>query len=101
LIEIDETPIGVFVELEGPAKSIDRAAKLLGYSRRDYIVTNYLSLYLEECRRRGKKPRNMVFQSAMHEQRVTVPEEKLRKWQSSVDITAYQAYSGSVLSRHF
>ena len=62
LIEIDETPIGVFVELEGPAKSIDRAAKLLGYSRRDYIVTNYLSLYLEECRRRGKKPRNMVFQ---------------------------------------
>jgi hypothetical protein len=37
----------------------------------------------------------------MHEQRVTVPEEKLRKRQSSVDITAYQAYSGSVLSRHF
>jgi len=62
LIEMDETPIGVFVELEGPAKAIDRAAKLLGYSRRDYIVTNYLSLYLEECRRGGKKPSNMVFQ---------------------------------------
>ena len=62
LIEMDETPIGVFVELEGPAKAIDRAAKLLGYSRRDYIVTNYLSLYLEECQRGGKKPSNMVFQ---------------------------------------
>jgi adenylate cyclase class 2 len=62
LIEMDETPIGVFVELEGSAEAIDRAAKLLGYSGRDYIVTNYLSLYLEECRRQGKKPSHMVFQ---------------------------------------
>jgi adenylate cyclase class 2 len=62
LIEMDETPIGVFVELEGPAKAIDRAAKLLGYEERDYIVTNYLSLYLAECRRKGEKPGHMVFQ---------------------------------------
>jgi len=27
LIELDETPIGVFLELEGPANAIDRAAK--------------------------------------------------------------------------
>ena len=61
LIEMDETPIGTFVELEGPAKAIDRAARLLGYSEKDYIVTNYLSLYLAECRRRGEKPGDMVF----------------------------------------
>ena len=34
LIELDETPIGTFVELEGPAKAIDRAAKLLGFSQK-------------------------------------------------------------------
>jgi len=62
LIEMDETPIGVFMELEGPAKAIDRAAKLLGYGERDYIVTNYLSLYLAECRRKREKPGHMVFQ---------------------------------------
>jgi adenylate cyclase class 2 len=61
LIEIDQTPIGWFVELEGPAEAIDRAAKLLGYTEQDYIVMNYLSLYLAECRRRGEKPGDMVF----------------------------------------
>ncbi len=52
LIEVDETPIGTFVELEGPPAAIDRAATELGYSKRDYIVTNYLSLYVEDCRRK-------------------------------------------------
>lgn len=61
LIELDETPIGVFVELEGPPAAIDRAAQELGYSRRDYVLKNYLVLYLEECRRQGKEPKDMVF----------------------------------------
>jgi len=61
LIEVDETPIGVFVELEGPAAAIDRAAQELGHSRRDYILKNYLVLYVEECRRQGKEPKDMVF----------------------------------------
>jgi len=61
LIEVDETPIGTFVELEGPPAAIDRAATELGYSKRDYIVTNYLSLYVEDCRRKGQQPQNMLF----------------------------------------
>jgi adenylate cyclase class 2 len=61
LIELDETPIGTFVELEGPAAAIDRAAKELGFASRDYIVLNYLVLYREECRRRGEKPGDMLF----------------------------------------
>ncbi len=61
LIELDETPIGTFVELEGPARAIDRAAKALGFSKRDYIVANYFVLYREECRRRGEKPGDMLF----------------------------------------
>jgi adenylate cyclase, class 2 len=61
LIELDETPIGTFVELEGPAVAIDRAAEELGFSKRDYVLKNYLSLYVEECRRKGEEPRHMLF----------------------------------------
>jgi adenylate cyclase class 2 len=61
LIEVDETPIGTFVELEGPPAAIDRAAAELGYSKRDYILTNYLALYAEDCRRKGEQPQNMLF----------------------------------------
>jgi adenylate cyclase class IV len=62
LIELDETPIGTFVELEGRRKAIDRAAKELGFSKKDYILTNYLSLFAEDCRRRDKHKGDMVFQ---------------------------------------
>ena len=61
LIELDETPIGTFVELEGPAAAIDRGAEELGYSKRDYVLKNYLRLYMEECRRKGEEPRHMLF----------------------------------------
>ena len=61
LIELDETPIGTFVELEGPPHAIDRAATELGYTRSNYILTNYLSLYAEDCRRKGVQPQNMLF----------------------------------------
>jgi adenylate cyclase, class 2 len=61
LIELDETPIGTFAELEGPSRAIDRVAKLLGYSKEDYVLTNYLRLHAEECMRRGKKLGDMVF----------------------------------------
>ena len=61
LIELDETPIGTFVELEGPPAAIDHAAQELGFSRRDYVLKNYLVLYVEECRRQGREPLDMVF----------------------------------------
>ena len=61
LIELDETPIGTFVELEGPAAAIDRAAQELGFSKHDYVLKNYLRLYLEDCRRKGQEPGHMVF----------------------------------------
>jgi adenylate cyclase class 2 len=61
LIELDETPIGTFVELEGPPAAIDRAASELGRTRRDYVLKNYLALYVEECRRLGQEPRDMIF----------------------------------------
>ena len=61
LIEMDETPMGTFVELEGPSRAIDRVAKLLGYSKNEYVLTNYLRLHAEECMKRGEKVGDMVF----------------------------------------
>ncbi len=61
LIELDETPIGTFVELEGPPGAIDRAANELGYSKRDYVLKNYLALYLADCRRKNEQPTHMLF----------------------------------------
>lgn len=60
-VELDETPIGTFVELEGSRPAIDRAARLLGYSRPDFIDATYGNLYLADCRRRGKKAGDMLF----------------------------------------
>lgn len=61
LIEVDETPIGTFVELEGPPEAIDQGARELGFSKRDYILKNYLVLYVEHCRKRGVEPKHMLF----------------------------------------
>ena len=60
-VELDETPIGVFVEFEGPPPAIDRAAKLLGYTPADYITKSYLALYLERCRKEGVPAADMIF----------------------------------------
>jgi len=49
------------VELEGPAAAIDRAAEELGFTKHDYVLKNYLRLYMEDCRRKGEEPRHMVF----------------------------------------
>jgi adenylate cyclase, class 2 len=57
----DETPIGNYVELEGPTRWIDRVAGRLGYERGDYIPASYRTLYVQKCLERGKSPGNMVF----------------------------------------
>jgi adenylate cyclase, class 2 len=60
-LDLDETPIGTFLELEGRPATIDRIARKLGYAPSDYIRGTYWDLYVADCRRRGKKPTNMVF----------------------------------------
>ena len=63
VIDFDETPIGTYVELEGPPDAIDRAALQLGHSHRDYVLKNYLVLYLDDCKRQGLQPTHMLFPS--------------------------------------
>ncbi len=61
---LDETPIGVFVELEGPPEWIDRTAARMGFPQERYITASYASLYFELYRRLGKEPGNMIFSKA-------------------------------------
>jgi adenylate cyclase class 2 len=63
VVTVDETPIGVFLELEGPGDWIDETAKGLGFSPEDYILESYGRLYVADCERRGIEPTNMVFPS--------------------------------------
>ena len=62
-IEFDETPVGQFLELEGNMGAIDRASRLLGYSRSEYMTLTYGELYIADCRRRRIRPSNMIFSS--------------------------------------
>jgi adenylate cyclase, class 2 len=58
---LDETPIGVFLELEGSPRWVDRTARKLGFSAADYITRSYGRLYTEFCKSRGMKCGDMVF----------------------------------------
>ncbi|HEX4274724.1 MAG TPA: class IV adenylate cyclase [Bryobacteraceae bacterium] len=60
-VTVDETPIGVFMELEGPAHWIDRTAKELGFAARDYVMESYGRLYEAWCAAHGTKPGDMRF----------------------------------------
>jgi len=61
VIDYDETPIGTFIELEGPHAAIDQAAALLGFHAREFITKNYLVLYLDDCKRQNVQPTHMLF----------------------------------------
>src|ERR1700693_549641 len=58
---VDETPIGVYLELEGSPAWIDRTAYHLGFAEKDYITASYARLYMEWCEARGVEPSNMLF----------------------------------------
>ncbi len=63
VVTVDETPIGDFLEIEGPADWIDSTAAQLGFSKKEYILESYGKLYLEYCRKHHLEPGNMVFTS--------------------------------------
>ncbi|MBI1356140.1 MAG: CYTH domain-containing protein [Acidobacteria bacterium] len=58
VIELDETPVGDFLELEGEADWIDRTAAALGFSPADYITASYRRLFVDA---RGEDGGDMVF----------------------------------------
>jgi adenylate cyclase, class 2 len=46
-LEVDETPIGDFLEIEGEQAGIDRSAALLGFRPDDYITKSYGALFMD------------------------------------------------------
>ena len=61
LATLDETPMGVFLELEGPAYWIDATAARLGFARAAYLTASYPRLYREYRARNSGAPEHMVF----------------------------------------
>lgn len=60
-MDLDETPVGTILELEGDPGAIRRIARRLGFAPRDYLRATYWELNAAECRRRGVQPGNMLF----------------------------------------
>jgi adenylate cyclase, class 2 len=59
LICIDETPIGDYLELEGPRESIRVISEQLGYALQDFVTQSYPELYVKNKQR--LQSREMVF----------------------------------------
>ena len=51
----------MYLELEGTEHWIDRTARRLGFFEHDYITASYTRLYLEWCKKKRRKPGEMVF----------------------------------------
>jgi adenylate cyclase, class 2 len=61
VVTLDETPIGIFLELEGPADWIDATAAELGFAEADYVLLSYAALYFEHCRAHRIPTGDMTF----------------------------------------
>jgi adenylate cyclase class 2 len=61
IVAIDETPLGVFVEIEGSETGIASMAEALGRSTNDYIVDSYRALFLRHQAASGLAGTDMVF----------------------------------------
>ena len=62
-VVIDETPIGNFGEIEGPAEWIDSVARDLQIDRKDYIIETYSGLFLSWKRETHSNAQEMTFEA--------------------------------------
>lgn len=58
---LDDTPIGVFMELEGEQASIESAAAAMGFAASDHILDDYRTLHKAWAAQRGQPFGDMVF----------------------------------------
>ncbi len=62
-VVLDETPIGFFGEIEGPARWIDRTARRLGIDRESYITDSYAELFFAWKRQTRNPANEMTFRA--------------------------------------
>jgi len=62
-VELDHTPMGNFIELEGPTGSLEAAAQSLRLDPARAVAKSYISLWRDHCRRHPGLGRDMVFTS--------------------------------------
>ena len=62
-IVVDETPIGNFGEIEGPARWIDQTARRLGIRPSDYITQTYAGLFFDWKRSTRSPAKEMTFKA--------------------------------------
>lgn len=60
-VVVDETPIGDYVELEGPPRWIDATARRLGLGIAEYITASYGELFYAWKRQTGSSATEMTF----------------------------------------
>jgi len=61
IVAIDETPVGVFVEIEGSEQGITSMAEALGRVPADYVLDSYRGLFLQYRDAHGLAGSDMVF----------------------------------------
>ena len=61
IVAIDETPVGVFVEIEGSESGITAMAAAIGRGPADYILDSYRGLFYQRREALGLSGADMVF----------------------------------------
>jgi adenylate cyclase class 2 len=62
IVAVDETPVGVFVEIEGSEQGIRDMAATLGRTTADYLLDSYRGLFLANRERLGLTGPDMLFE---------------------------------------
>jgi adenylate cyclase class 2 len=64
IVALDETPVGVFVEIEGSENGIHDMASALARKPEDYVLDSYRGLFVKHCQRHGLPVSDMLFEES-------------------------------------
>jgi adenylate cyclase class 2 len=64
IVALDETPVGVFVEIEGSETGIHEMASALARKPEDYVLDSYRGLFAKHCQRNGLPVSDMLFEES-------------------------------------